>query len=304
MLFERQRALLALLDALGGRIGNLDFQKLLFLWCQEPDVKAPYDFVPYKFGAFSFTSYADRRKLMERGYIAEDDKTWQIEESGRVAVVRDKGLRGQAQTYASHAPKLRGDALVALSYRRYPWFATRSEMADRVLVGDDATLARIEAARPKAGKPGIVTLGYEGRSFEVYLSLLLESSVTVLCDVRRNPISRRYGFSKSSLAHGCDSIGIRYLHFPELGIASSERQGLDTQADYDALFDEYERTSLPQQGLALDRIRALVEDGHRVALTCFEELPQQCHRHWLPRHSNEQMVPTMSPSTSDRMSRS
>ena len=43
------------------QVGNLDFQKLLFLYCQEPDSGSPYEFVPYKFGAFSFTSYADRR---------------------------------------------------------------------------------------------------------------------------------------------------------------------------------------------------------------------------------------------------
>ena len=62
MLFSRQRQLLQLLDALGGTSGMLDFQKLLFLYCQEPSTgEAPYDFVPYKFGAFSFTSYADRR---------------------------------------------------------------------------------------------------------------------------------------------------------------------------------------------------------------------------------------------------
>ena len=35
MLFERQKRLLALVDALGGEVGNLDFQKLLFLYCAE-----------------------------------------------------------------------------------------------------------------------------------------------------------------------------------------------------------------------------------------------------------------------------
>jgi hypothetical protein len=33
-LFDRQRQLLRLLDELGGRLGNLDFQRLLFLYCQ------------------------------------------------------------------------------------------------------------------------------------------------------------------------------------------------------------------------------------------------------------------------------
>jgi hypothetical protein len=61
ILLNRQKHLLALLKALGGRLGNLDFQKLLFLYCQESGVSETYEFVPYKFGAFSFTSYADRR---------------------------------------------------------------------------------------------------------------------------------------------------------------------------------------------------------------------------------------------------
>ena len=69
VLFARQRRLLQFLDALGGTVGKLDFQKLLFLYCQEVASDAPYDFVPYRFGAFSFTSYADRRKLIERGFL-------------------------------------------------------------------------------------------------------------------------------------------------------------------------------------------------------------------------------------------
>ena len=35
MLFERQRLLLTLLDAVGEPVGHTDFQKLLFLYTQE-----------------------------------------------------------------------------------------------------------------------------------------------------------------------------------------------------------------------------------------------------------------------------
>ena len=54
---------------------------------------------------------------------------------------------------------------------------------------------------------------------------------------------------------------------------------LKDQADYDALFAEYERTSLPGHGDALATIRGWVDAGARVALTCYERSPQQCHRH-------------------------
>lgn len=277
MLFSRQRQLLQLLDALGGQSGMLDFQKLLFLYCQEASTgDAPYDFVPYRYGAFSFTSYADRRKLIERGLLADEDG-WHITEDARTLIGRTINM--QLAGFVSRHRGLQGDALVADTYRRFPFFATRSEIAERVLDGDADALARIEAIRSRTSGPALSTIGYEGHTLESYLTILLKSRVNVLCDVRRNPISRKYGFSKTALARGCEGVGIRYEHLPELGIASEQRQSLDTQADYDALFADYERTSLPKQGAALETIRGWIEAGERVTLTCYEHEPNQCHRH-------------------------
>ncbi|MBS1770568.1 MAG: DUF488 domain-containing protein [Acidobacteria bacterium] len=277
MLFSRQRQLLQLLNALGGTVGKIDLQKLLFLYCQETAAEAPYHFVPYKYGAFSFTSYADRRKLVERGLLHDDDSAWRITDGGRKAAghASDSRLADFARRYAH----LRGDALVADTYRRFPFFATRSEIAERVLDGDDAALARIAAIRTKPIGPMLSTIGYEGHTLESYLNTLLEGGVTLLCDVRRNPISRKYGFSKSTLARGCEGVGIRYEHLPELGIASEQRRSLDTQADYDALFEDYLRNWLPVQDIAVVTVQRWIDTGERVALTCFEHTPGQCHRH-------------------------
>jgi len=275
-LFERQRQLLTLLDALGGTVGNLDFQKLLFLYCQEPTSGGPYEFIPYKFGAFSFTSYADRRKLIERGFLADSDQ-WQLTDAGRTAIGRTQDLLFSA--FVKRVGAIRDDALVAETYRRFPYYATRSEIAERVLGGDVAALARIEAARPVVRPAAIMTIGYEGRTLERYLNELVRSGVTLLCDVRKNPISRKYGFAKNTLANGCEGVGIRYEHVPELGIASDQRQSLATPADYDALFAEYERETLPKQMGSVKKIVGWVRAGERVALTCYELLPAQCHRH-------------------------
>lgn len=278
MLFSRQRQLLGLLTALGGSSGTLDFQKLLFLYSQElgPSEGAPYDFVPYKYGAFSFTSYADRRKLIERGLLQDGDG-WHITDEGRTAVGRAVDTR--LSDFARRHRGIHGDALVADTYRRYPFFAIRSEIADRVLDGDDPALARIDAVRAKARGPALSTIGYEGHTLESYLTVLIKAGVTILCDVRRNPISRKYGFSKSTLARGCEGVGIRYEHVPELGIASERRRTLETQADYDALFADYERTWLPHQSAHLAKIEAWLDAGERVTLTCYEHEPSQCHRH-------------------------
>ncbi len=278
-LSSRQRFALALLHALGGTVGNLDFQKLLFLRCQEDGASAPYEFVPYLYGAFSFTSYADRRKLVERGLLRDEVDHWQLTPEGR-DVVKSAGTDGDRQlTFAREHRDLRGDRLVAETYRRFPYYATKSMIATRVLHGDQATLDKIDAARSGAQASGILTIGYEGHSLERYLNQLITNGVTILCDVRRNAISRKYGFSLRTLANACDGVGVRYEHLPALGIASDRRQNLASQADYDALFRDYERRHLPTQSESLDSIGGCVQRNACVALTCYEHLPKQCHRH-------------------------
>jgi uncharacterized protein (DUF488 family) len=279
MIFGRQKCLLALLDAHGGEVGNLDFQKLLLLYCLDVEESPTYEFVPYKYGGFSFTSYADKRRLTEQGLLSNQDRSWKLTPMGSTSANVAPGVRKKMDQFAKRHVHLRGDALVAEAYRRFPYHAIRSEMAERVLAGNAAALQAIEQARPHAGSPGLCTIGYEGRSSEGYLNRLLINGVTVLCDVRRNPLSRKYGFSKGTLSKSCEGIGIRYEHLPELGIATEQRRGLDTQADYDALFAIYERDSLPKQHKALNKIREWIDSGERVALTCYESSPEQCHRH-------------------------
>jgi uncharacterized protein (DUF488 family) len=279
MIFGRQKLLLALLDALGGELKSLDFQKLLFLYCQEAGDNPPYDFVPYKYGAFSFTSYADKRRLVEQGLLADQERSWQLTELGKARAIVSPSSRMNIHLFAKDHARLRGDTLVAQAYRRYPYYAIHSEIASRVLAGDAAALKAVKKACPAAGSPGLCTIGYEGRSLETYLNRLLMNGVTLLCDVRRNPLSRKYGFSKGTLSKSCDGMGIRYEHLPELGIAGEMRQQLQTQADYDALFALYERDNLPNQRAALAKISQWIEGAERVALTCYEHSPEQCHRH-------------------------
>lgn len=278
MLFERQRLLLTLLDAWREPVSNTDFQKLLFFYTQECEKTPSYEFVPYKFGAFSFTSYADKRRLTEAGLLAQSEQQWELTDSGRETARREAVAPLVVAGFCRRHAGLRGNALIAEQYRRHPYYAARSEIVETVLP-DTKSRQRVAEARPAKGKPGLVTIGYEGKSLEHYLNQLLRDGVTLLCDVRRNPLSRKYGFSKSTLKKACEGVGIRYEHLPELGIDSDERRDLKTQADYDALFAAYERKSLPHQKDALARIHGWVKAGERVALTCYELLPHQCHRH-------------------------
>lgn len=126
----------------------------------------------------------------------------------------------------------------------------------------------------------LFTIGYEGKSIDCYIEQLSSAGVSLLCDVRANPLSRKRGFFKRSLAATCALHGIRYEHVPALGIASAERKAVHTPADRQAMFERYEQITLPREQGELEKIRRwIVEDRQRVALTCFEANPNECHRH-------------------------
>lgn len=255
---------------------SLDFQKLLFLYCQELASDSPYDFVPYLRGAFSFTCYADRRKLTDRGLLAKDVSWWQLTPDGVKAIshVHD----GNIVSFVNRHRALRGNRLVADAYARFPYYAIRSEIAEKVLRDDIVTQRRIEAARPKPSSRALFTIGYQGKSIENYLNLLIREGVTLLCDVRRNAISRKYGFSKSTLRNACDRVGIRYQHLPELGISTERRRAVRTGTDLLRLLREYQRDDLPSRSSSLATILEWARAGEHIALTCYEADATSCHR--------------------------
>ncbi|EJF88313.1 hypothetical protein ME1_00771 [Bartonella vinsonii subsp. arupensis OK-94-513] len=122
------------------------------------------------------------------------------------------------------------------------------------------------------------TIGYEGKSFEDYLNQLIKNNIKLLCDVRKNPISRKYGFSKRQLEKAVNNIDIEYMHMPELGIASEKRRNLKTQKDYDRLFEDYQNTTLKNNSCAINKLYQIFLNKRRVAITCFESDVCMCHR--------------------------
>lgn len=141
ILSEGQRLLLTMLYALREPVGNTDFQKLLLLYTRECEVTPTYEFVPYKFGGFSFTSYEDKRRLTEAGLLVEDDQQWQLTETGREAARKHAVLPLVVGRFCRLHANLRGNALIAEQYRKYPYYATRSEIVEEVFTGRRITQA-------------------------------------------------------------------------------------------------------------------------------------------------------------------
>ena len=196
MLYARQRLLLNLLDTLQGNCAGTDFQKYLFLFTQEFEAQPSYDFVPYRFGCFSFTSYADKRKLIELGMFEQDDERWILTAASRQAIDASPVAPITLAAFHDRYGKLRGKPLIREIYTRYPYYAINSEIAGEVLT-EKTEHEAVLAARPETDKPGLLTIGYESKSLENYLNQLITAGVTLLCDVRRNPLSRKYGFRKA-----------------------------------------------------------------------------------------------------------
>lgn len=64
---------MALLQVFEDELDKIHFQKLLFLFTRK-QVKPEYDFVPYKFGCFSFSANADI-VAMERDELLIETET-------------------------------------------------------------------------------------------------------------------------------------------------------------------------------------------------------------------------------------
>jgi hypothetical protein len=119
MLFERQRLLLTLLDAVGEPVGDMDFQGLLFLYTQECEATPSFEFVPLKLGAFSFTACADKRKLIEGGLLAEDDQNWKLTKAGRAEARRQAVEPLRVAEFCWRHSRRRGNALIVEQRRRH-----------------------------------------------------------------------------------------------------------------------------------------------------------------------------------------
>lgn len=271
----RKKILLAILNEFGGTLQKLSLQKLLFLFSKECSQQY-YEFLPYKYGAYSFAANTDLVSLKKAGYLTETEKTWKIvtlhKEDIAIEPADYTGVAKLKKTYSD----LNAADLVKYTYQNYPYYAINSVIARRMLAkGEFESVLELKNARCATG---LFTIGYEGKTVDSYFILLLQNGIKLLCDVRKNAFSMKVGFSKSQLKMVCDSVGIAYLHYPELGIASELRKDLHTQDDYNKLFLRYEQESLTKN---LPVQQQLLEDLNRygnAALTCFENDHNCCHR--------------------------
>lgn len=268
-MIERQRILLSFVYRCEKAPTRTQLMKWLFLLRHEQsDVVngSYYEFVPYHYGPFSFQAYRDIAALEDTGIlepgelcVARGNKTKVVKEIRNLERdVRD-GIGSVLSTYG----KISGNNLIEDIYERYPWYASRSKLNKK--------------KRSKKEKLAVYTVGYEGRSIDGLLDHLLRSGIKQLIDVRKNAMSRKYGFAGTTMARLTEDVGIDYVHIPDLGISGSLRVNLSSDSAYEELFDQYEQETLPKVEDDIVHAANLCLSKPSV-LMCFEASIDQCHR--------------------------
>ena len=274
-MFYRRKIILSLLQTFDGELDKIRLQKLLFLFANK-QVKADYHFIPYKFGCYSYSANADMTAMVRRGFLLEDEKSFKkIDSTDYIKQLKAPDYKLLLEVKEKFG-KMSSSALMKYTYINFPFYAIKSEVAEKILNQEE--LARVIALKKKDSKTVLFTIGYEGISLEEYLARLIKNDVRVLVDVRSNPLSMKYGFSKSQLKKFCTALDIEYVHIPEVGIKSEQRQELNSQRDYDKLFKVYRKTNLDKTIHSQQEILDLLKEHKRIALTCFEANICQCHR--------------------------
>ncbi len=273
-MYYRRKILLNFIAAFGDEgVDKLKLQILLFLFCQG-QTKPCFDFVPYKYGCFSFQATKDLGLLANHYHLtSENDNQWFIQS-------KPPELKPQERTSVDQLARKFKEytyaQMVDHVYKNFSYYFIRNEwnMTEKQL----KLVAHQKELISKKNKTKLFTIGYEGKSIDAYLNKLIENNISLLCDVRKDALSMKYGFSKRQLQNYCKNLGIMYQHVPALGIASEQRQNLKKQEDYQLLFEKYQNT-LVEREEALHQVLELLNTHKRIALTCFESNHLKCHRH-------------------------
>ena len=122
------------------------------------------------------------------------------------------------------------------------------------------------------------TIGYEGSTIEDFISTLKKVGVTVLVDVREMPLSRKKGFSKTSLSEILAANHIDYVHLRGLGDPKPGREAARSgdYTTFERIFNKHMTTDVAQRDLQ-EAINIL--SCETACLMCFERDCKHCHRH-------------------------
>lgn len=263
-LLTRQRILLKMIGSADQGVSLRRLTLLAFLVAHETQSKGGgsfYSFVPHPQGPVSFTLRHEVDKLIQTDILLLQAGGQIACQNPRICSAMSGAGDPEAERIArrhSNTPTSRLASRIAMMYPAY-------------VIPPDSVFA------PEAREDALFTKGYEAQPVEEFLRDLLNAGIHLIVDVRRNPVCRRFGFHKKTLAGLAEEVGISYHHFPEVGIPSADRQDLCSSDDYRRLLDRYETDLLRNVQGKVAEIADLTSCTASV-LMCAEASATQCHR--------------------------
>lgn len=129
--------------------------------------------------------------------------------------------------------------------------------------------------------PTVYTVGYERQDIDEFVMGLKKRGIKQLADIRKNPASRKRGFSKKRLAEKLAEAGIEYTHWPSLGVPTLWRKEAKAKKiTREAMFKRYVQKVLPAHTEEIKALMKLIAKS-KLVLLCYETDAGDCHRHYL-----------------------
>jgi uncharacterized protein (DUF488 family) len=124
----------------------------------------------------------------------------------------------------------------------------------------------------------LFTLGYQGLSLEAYTQILREVGAGVVLDVRERAWSYRPEYVKSPFRDGLASFGLDYVHVKVAGNPAAIRKTARSAEECMLRYSEYLALHPEVVEELYSHVRAADERGYPACLTCYERVPDDCHR--------------------------
>jgi len=264
---RKQMMLVSLLNSLEDKkYSRLKVFKIAFLLGRKIDF---YDFIPYRYGPYSFEMDKDLRMFNNNGWINMQDKSIYINHDTLKALSIKAEYKEDIYGFISKFKNVNEKNLLDFIYKDYPYYSQNS------------LLVKQPKVKKNTAAISIYTIGYQNLSIDSFINTLIEKGINIVLDVRNKPLSYKYGFNYYWLNKYLPELDIKYINIPELGIEEKYRKILSQGQ----LWQHYSK-SLELKKNYLNKACDILKKQPTV-LMCYEMNPEHCHRLILAKRINE-----------------
>jgi len=124
---------------------------------------------------------------------------------------------------------------------------------------------------------GLLTIGFTQKSAEEFFTLLAESDVTILADVRLNTKGQLSGFAKArDIEYFLGFFGIKYEYWSDFAPTKEMRKNYHAERNFENYAHNYKE--LIESRNSVEILDSQKLHSERICLMCSEPTCEKCHR--------------------------